>query len=128
MNDTNKICSEELKKMEEEHNKKILSYEFVIMFLCLTSFFVMILASCYGVTDTTWQIVLMVSAICLLIVGVFFSVKLEAEVGYYECQECKHRYVPKYTTVIFSPHFGRTRYMKCPECGKRSWSKKKLTK
>lgn len=27
---------------------------------------------------------------------------------------------------FFSPHMGRTRYMKCPECGKRSWQKKVL--
>lgn len=128
MEEKNKIYSEELKKWEEEHNRKFLYYEFVIMFISLVAFFIMLFTACYGVNSAVWQTILITSAIVLLVVGVFFSVKMEAEVGYYECQECHHRYVPKYKTVMLSPHFGRTRYMKCPECGKRSWSKKKLTK
>ena len=47
---------------------------------------------------------------------------------YYECAECGHRYVPHYKNVFWAMHFGRTRYMKCPECGKRSWNKKVIRK
>ena len=33
-----------------------------------------------------------------------------------------------YWQTNLAPHMGRTRYMKCPECGKRSWQKKVLSK
>ena len=46
----------------------------------------------------------------------------------YECQACGHRYVPTYSRVNLAAHMGRTRYMKCPECGKRTWQKKVLTR
>jgi DNA-directed RNA polymerase subunit RPC12/RpoP len=47
---------------------------------------------------------------------------------HYECQECRYRYVPTYWSTNLAPHMGRTRYMRCPECGKKSWQKKVLTK
>ena len=48
--------------------------------------------------------------------------------GYYECKHCKHRYVPTYKAVNMAMHMGRTRYMRCPQCGKKSWQKKVLSK
>ena len=48
--------------------------------------------------------------------------------GYYECPDCGHRYVPGFAAFINAPHMGRTRKMKCPQCGRRNWQKKVLTK
>jgi DNA-directed RNA polymerase subunit RPC12/RpoP len=53
--------------------------------------------------------------------------KLEREAGYYECPHCGHRYVPEGVPFWFAMHMGRTRYLKCPECGKRGWQKKVLS-
>jgi len=36
--------------------------------------------------------------------------------------------VPSYAAVNLACHIGRTRYLKCPECGKKSWQQKKLGK
>ena len=58
----------------------------------------------------------------------FIAVGIEQKAGYYECQHCHHRYVPTYWKTNLAMHIGRTRYMKCPECGKRSWQKKVLIK
>ena len=33
---------------------------------------------------------------------------------------------PPYLNVFWAMHLGRTRYMKCPNCGKYSWNKKVL--
>lgn len=55
-----------------------------------------------------------------------FAVRIEQIAGYYECAKCGHRYVPTYRAVNMAMHMGRTRYMKCPACGKRSWQKKVL--
>ena len=53
-----------------------------------------------------------------------FALRIEQTAGYYECAKCKNRYVPKYSSVIFAMHVNRTRYMKCPKCGRRSWQRK----
>ncbi len=62
----------------------------------------------------------------MFIWGVYLALKAEQTAGYYECSKCGARYVPTFKAVFFAPHMGRTRYMRCPECGEKSWSKKVL--
>ena len=57
-----------------------------------------------------------------------FALRIEQVAGYYKCGVCGQTYVPKYGSVSFAMHMGRTRYLKCPACGKRSWQKKVLRK
>ena len=45
---------------------------------------------------------------------------------YYECPNCNHKYIPTYKSVLFAMHVNRTRKMKCPKCGKKTWQKKVL--
>jgi DNA-directed RNA polymerase subunit RPC12/RpoP len=61
-------------------------------------------------------------------VGFFFAVRIEQVAGYYACKKCGHKYVPTYKAVNLSMHMGRTRYMKCPKCGEKSWQKKVISK
>lgn len=70
------------------------------------------------------QVVIVLSGMVPLLIAIPFLLRVEQVAGYYECQHCHHRYVPKYISVFMAPHIGRTRHMKCPECGKRSWQKK----
>lgn len=57
-----------------------------------------------------------------------FVLKIEQTAGYYECAKCGHRYVPTYKSVFMAAHVNRTRHMRCPKCGKKSWQKKVLSK
>ena len=57
-----------------------------------------------------------------------FMLRIEQTAGYYQCAHCGHRYVPSYQSVFMAMHMGRTRYMKCPSCQKRSWQKKVIRK
>ena len=76
-----------------------------------------------------WQRILVVfSGFIPCFVGFFFTVKIEQIAGYYECKECGYKYVPTYKSVNSSMHLGRTRFMKCPNCGKKSWQKKVIKK
>ena len=61
------------------------------------------------------------------IICMAFAIRIEQKAGYYECGHCGYRYVPKYSSVLFAMHVNRTRYMKCPKCGKSSWQKKKTS-
>lgn len=118
----------EMVKKEEMQNKKLMMYENVIGFGSTISFLIQVLVAVFFVKNTTAQIILFVFAFAFLIVGVSFALKIEAETGYYECQKCHNKYVPKYSSVYFAMHLGTTRYMKCPKCGKKSWQKKVMSK
>ena len=71
---------------------------------------------------------LIVLGFVLFLAGCFYALRIEQVSGYYACDECGHRYVPTYKAVNLAMHKGRTRYMRCPACGKKSWQKKVLTK
>lgn len=118
----------EMIKKEETQNKKLMMYENVIGFGSTLSFLIQVLVAVFFVKNTTAQILLFILAFAFLIVGVSFALKIEAETGYYECQKCHNKYVPKYSSVYFAMHLGTTRYMKCPKCGKKSWQKKVMSK
>lgn len=118
----------EMVKKEEMQNKKLMMYENVIGFGSTISFLIQVLVAVFFVKNTTAQILLFILAFVFLIVGVSFALKIEAETGYYECQKCHNKYVPKYSSVYFAMHLGTTRYMKCPKCGKKSWQKKVMSK
>ena len=118
----------EMVKKEEMQNKKLMMYENVIGFSSTLSFLIQVLVAVFFVKNTTAQILLFILAFAFLIVGVSFALKIEAETGYYECQKCHNKYVPKYSSVYFAMHLVTTRYMKCPKCGKKSWQKKVMSK
>ena len=118
----------EMVKKEEMQNKKLMMYENVIGFSSTLSFLIQVLVAVFFVKNTTAQILLFILAFAFLIVGVSFALKIEAETGYYECQKCHNKYVPKYSSVYFAMHLGTTRYMKCPKCNKKSWQKKVMSK
>lgn len=118
----------EMVKKEETQNKKLMMYENVIGFGSTLSFLIQVLVAVFFVKNTTAQILLFILAFAFLIIGVSFALKIEAETGYYECQKCHNKYVPKYSSVYFAMHLGTTRYMKCPKCGKKSWQKKVMSK
>lgn len=118
----------EMVKKEEMQNKKLMMYENVIGFSSTLSFLIQVFVAVFFVKNKTAQILLFILAFAFLIVGVSFALKIEAETGYYECQKCHNKYVPKYSSVYFAMHLGTTRYMKCPKCGKKSWQKKAMSK
>ena len=74
------------------------------------------------------QLLIIVPVTVLLVIMCFVALRIEQIAGYYECRKCHHRYVPTYPNVLWAMHIGRTRYMKCPECNKKSWQKKVISK
>ena len=131
MENYNKVAEEnllEMKRREEEHVRTLLMLEYVIGFSCSITFIVMIFVASYLVKAPLWQGVLIAFAIAEFAVGMHFGMKLEREAGYYECPYCGHRYVPDGLPFWLSMHMGRTRYLKCPQCSRRGWQKKVVSK
>lgn len=119
----------ELAKQEELKNKKMITDMYVLAITTVLFYIGITLLASYTLGEgTLFGIIISISTIILVIVA-FYALKLEIDAGYYECKICHHRYVPNsYWKVMFSPHLDTTRYLKCPKCGKRSWSKKVMSK
>lgn len=115
-------------KQEVKQTKKMFFYENVIGIGSTIIFAILIFISVYFVENGGIKILLFIFAFLFLITGVSIALKIETEEGYYECQKCHHKYIPSYRQVYFAMHIGRTRYMKCPHCQKRSWQKKIYSK
>jgi len=118
----------EMKKLKEESDRRLLRCEWVISILSCIVLFVAILIADFLPMEDGQRIVILLSGIIPFVLGVCYAIRIEQVAGYYECKHCKHRYVPTYRAVNLAPHIGRTRYMRCPECGKKSWQKKVISK
>ena len=118
----------EMKKLKEESDRRLLRCEWVISILSCIVLFVPILIADFLPMEDGQRIVILLSGIIPFVLGVCYAIRIEQVAGYYECKHCKHRYVPTYRAVNLAPHIGRTRYMRCPECGKKSWQKKVISK
>lgn len=115
-------------KQKEQADKRLLTMEIVTGIICVLPLIAV------AIIDVTVQMkesvatVMAIASLIPLLIATPFMIKIEQTAGYYECAECGHRYVPHYKNVFWAMHFGRTRYMKCPECGKHSWNKKVIRK
>lgn len=118
----------EMIKIKEKRDKELLILEIfigvivsIIMFLCI------MIASFVQMED--WiRIVLIVFGIIPFAIGISYTIRIEQIAGYYECSNCNYKYIPTYKSVLFSMHVNRTRKMKCPNCNKKSWHKKVISK
>ena len=119
----------ELQQAKEKSDKRLLLAEWFIgglsTILFLFAYFILLFAHIEAkLISTPVTVVLMVVSFVIFIVSITFCVYIEQKAGYYECAKCGHKHVPTFSQVLFSMHMGRTRYMKCPSCGKKSWQKK----
>ena len=111
-------------KEKEESDRRLLKMEIamgiatIIPFLAVCAF-----VSFYPLKE--WVAVLTVLAgLVPFLIAAPFMMRIEQKAGYYECKACGHRYVPRFVNVFLAMHVGRTRFMRCQSCGKRTWQKK----
>lgn len=115
-----------LKRQQEKSTKHLLMLEYVVGHISSVSFFALIFVASFCELAIGWRIGLILLGLVNFIVGVHFCVKIEKEAGFYECGHCHHRYIPMYESVLWSMHYGRTRYMKCLNATKEVGIKKRL--
>ena len=118
----------EMIKQKEQADKRLLCVEVFIGITATVVLFAMVLLASFVQMSNGLRISLMVLGFILFFAGCFYALRIEQVAGYYACKECGHRYVPTYKAVNMAAHIGRTRYMRCPQCGKKSWQKKVLSK
>ena len=131
MNDNEKKLEEnllEMVRLKEQRDKELLLLEiFIGVIVSLFMFGCILIASYVNMQD--WiRVILIIIGIIPFALGIIYAIRIEQIAGYYECNNCHHKYVPTYMTVLFAMHVNRARKLKCPKCGKKTWQKKVLSK
>lgn len=118
----------EMLRLKQEADRRLLRMEVLAGIMASIPLLVGIVIGLTVPMEEWKQVVIVLSGVIPLLVAIPFLLRIEQVAGFYECQYCHNRHVPEYMSVFIAPHVGRTRYMKCPECGKRSWQKKVISK
>ncbi len=119
----------EMVKEKEERDKMLLIAEVIIGIVSLIPLLIATVFVAYNQGIEEWvRTITVLASIIPLLIALPFLIKIEQKAGYYRCSECGHCYVPTFKSVLWSMHMGRTRKMKCPKCGKKSWQKKIVKK
>lgn len=116
-----------MKKEIEEKNRQMLRLEYWVGGPAIVAGLILCFVASFVEMQVWLRILLLVFALALIFTVAFIAVGIEQKAGFYVCQHCRHRYVPAYWKTNLAPHVGRTRYMTCPRCGKRSWQRKVLS-
>ena len=118
----------EMAKEIEKKNKTIWNSMWAIMTVSVIALLAGIFATAFFVPEGPWQLVVILATCVLFLIPCFYALKLDVSVGAYRCKNCGHEIVPTYKEALNAMHRGTTRYLKCPECGKRTWCKKVINK
>ncbi len=115
-------------KQKEESDKRLFSLEIYIGLMVSIILFSLIFVAAFVQMEDWLRVVLIFIGFIQFTIGISFAIRIEQTAGYYECEKCGNRYVPTFRSVLKAMHINRTRYMKCPKCGQKSWQKKVISK
>ena len=115
-------------QQKESADKRLLTAEVFIGVSATLLLFALIFVAAFARLEVWLKVFLIAIGFIFFLSGCFFALRLEQLAGYYECKACRHRYVPTFKAVTLAQHLGRTRYMRCPECGAKTWQIKVLHK
>ena len=118
----------EMTKQKEVADRQMLHIEIAIGVICILLMLVLTMVASLVQMDEWLRILLIIIGLVPILVASLFMLKIEQVAGYYKCKECGHTYVPTFKAINLAMHMGRTRYMRCPECHKKSWQKKVISK
>ena len=117
-----------LKKEQEKTTRFLLTLECVLGIMSTIVLFLCVGIASFVNMPEAWRIVIVVAGLIVCVFGISFCMIIEKDAGFYECQHCHHKYVPTLKQMYGAMHMGRTRYLKCPKCNKKSWQKKTINK
>lgn len=115
---------------EKEENKKKLMLTAVIGVISTVTFVTLIMVVCMytNVMELPVKIALILIACAVFAVGLAIAMEGERRIGYYKCKKCEELFLPTFAAYTLGMHTVKSRYMKCPHCGARSWCRKVMSK
>lgn len=118
----------EIIKQKEQADRRLLTIEIVMGIACIIPLLTAIVIVSLIPLEEWLETIIVITSIIPLLFATPFALKIEQKAGYYVCKKCGYRYIPEYGNVFWAMHIGRTRYMRCPMCNKKSWQRKMLSK
>ena len=114
----------DMAKEIERKNRTIWNAMWAIMIASMLGLLGGLAVAAFLIPEGVWQLVTILGVCVVFLIPCFYALKLEVSVGVYKCKNCGHEIVPTYKQALNAMHRGTTRYLKCPECNKRTWCKK----
>ncbi|MGN0688762.1 MAG: helix-turn-helix domain-containing protein [Oscillospiraceae bacterium] len=116
----------DLVREKEDSKKKIILSVIAAVTSLLAAVTIIVIAGSFEM-ETPIRALLIAIGVVVMLGGIIVAAALEMNAGTFECRHCKHRFVPTMGAYIAGPHSITTRYLRCPECGKKSYCKRRLT-
>lgn len=106
-------------KLKEQKDIQLLSLEIFIGVLVSIILITLIFVASFIKMKDVYRVLLIVVGFIPFIIGITYCLKIEQIAEYYECSEYHHKYIPTFKSILWTMHINRTRYLKCPKCGKK---------
>lgn len=113
---------------EKKINKKRMVLMTILGILSISTILALIMVASFVEMKDWLRIVVIIVGMLVLLIEALLLCVMDNDIGYFECQHCKKRFVPSTKAYIFAPHSLTSRLLRCPHCNKVSFCKKKLTK
>ncbi len=118
-----------LRKMDEERqNKRNIILCSLIVALTLLSGITLIMVASHLEMEVWQRIALIVVSFLVISGGIAIVTVLDINIGIYECRHCGARFKPSFGAYFMGAHTITTRWLKCPECGKSSMCRRRLSR
>ena len=114
----------DMAKELEQKNRIVWRSMWIIMIVSIIALVGGCFVAALLIPEGVWQLVTVLALVVVFLIPCFYALKLEVSVGAYKCKKCGHEIVPTYKEALNAMHMGTTRYLKCPQCNKRTWCKK----
>ena len=125
-NQKNEQLMLDMAKELEKKSKTIWRSMWAILIVSMIALITGIFVAGFFIPEGVYQLITVLGICVVFLPPCFYALKLEISVGAYKCKNCGHKIVPTYMQALNAMHRGTTRYLKCPECNKRTWCKKVL--
>ena len=118
----------EMQKEKIKSDKSLLRAEIIIGVTATIILLACVFAFAYLMErgEYLFGVLSLVFGLLVFMPSLLFCLYIEQKAGYYKCGNCGHKFIPTFSQVSLAPHVGRSRWMKCPNCQKRSYCKKTL--
>lgn len=113
---------------QNAENRKKLVLSIIVGVTCVIAFVSLALLAALLDIPTAVRIVLIVAAIAVAVFGIGAAATLDREAGTFECPICNARFVPAMKEYVKGAHTITKRRLTCPECGKTSMCRHRVTK
>lgn len=114
----------EMTKLNDNKNRKLLRLEYIVRYITGISFLLFINLASYLEMSMWLRIIILLIAFSIFIFGTRGILNIEKEIVSYECSKCHTKFIPDFSTILFSFQLWNKRYLDCPKCNKKTWSRK----